>query len=55
MGMPPDDLGGSDVSAPYLLALNGLEQRFEVSRAETERAVPLDEFEEPRARSFAHR
>src|ERR671927_175813 len=36
----------SEVAAPFLLALDRLEECLEVALAETERAVPLDELEE---------
>src|SRR5260370_37090397 len=38
----------SEVAAQFLLALDRLEQRFEVALAEAERSVPLDELEEHR-------
>jgi hypothetical protein len=38
----------SEVAPGFLLPLDGLEQRLEVSLAEAQRAVPLDELEEDR-------
>src|SRR6266700_2334168 len=38
-------LDGSEVAAPFLLALDRLEQGLEISLSEPKRAVPLDEFE----------
>src|SRR3954452_10957126 len=38
----------SEVAAPFLLALDRLEECLEVALAETERAVPLDQLEEHR-------
>src|SRR6476469_8221139 len=46
---PTDQSGpASEVAAPLLLALDGLEERLEVALAEAQRAVPLDELEEHR-------